>query len=60
MAIDVMFAQNLYAPIYLDTQNPLTEDQRISLLKLFSTQYAADYFNRFLEDRSFNQGIKCE
>jgi len=58
MAIDVMFAQNLYAPICLDTQNPLTEDQRSSLLKLFSTQYIADYFSRFLEDRSFNSGIK--
>ena len=58
MAIDVMLAQSLYEPISLDTQNPLTEDQRSSLLKLFSTQYIADYFSRFLEDRSFNSGIK--
>jgi hypothetical protein len=58
MAIDVMLAQSLYEPIYLDTQFPITENQKSSILKYFSTQHIADYFSRFLEDRSFNSGIK--
>lgn len=58
MAIDVMLAQSLYEPIYLDTQFPITENQKSSILKYFSTQHIADYFSRFLEDRSFNSGTK--
>ena len=58
MAIDVMLAQSLYEPISLDTQFPGTENQKNIILKYFSTQYIADYFSRFLEDRSFNSGIK--
>ncbi|MHC1731010.1 MAG: hypothetical protein AB9888_03085 [Bacteroidales bacterium] len=58
MPIDVMLAQSLYDPIYMDTQYTLTENQKSSILKYFSTQYIADYFNLFLENRSFNSGIK--
>jgi hypothetical protein len=57
-AIDVMLAQSLYEPISLDTQIPGTENQKSIILKYFSTQYIADYFSRFLDDRSFNSGIK--
>jgi hypothetical protein len=60
MATDAMLAQYLYAPIYMDTQNHLTEDQKSSLLKYFSTRYITDYFNHFLEDRFLNAGIKWE
>jgi len=59
-AIDVMLAQSLWEPIYTDAQYSLTENQKSSILNYFSTQYVADYFNRFLEDRSFNQGIKWD
>lgn len=57
MAIDVALAQNLYEPIFKDTQYNLTETLKSSILQYFSTPYIADYFNRFLEFRFFNTGI---
>jgi hypothetical protein len=59
MAIDVMLAQNIYETIFEDTQYSLLSDnQKISILQYFSTQYMSDYFSRFLEFRFFNAGIK--